>query len=91
MQAIGKWSQIKQSKAVVDAKRASCSTRLGAKFMVAPAAAPIGRQLFSCAPPLRRQRQPGYPTPIIDRGDPKGFQASGGEADRFEAVALPRA
>jgi len=81
-----KWSQIKRTKAVVDAKRGAVFTRLGREIMVAArgGADPAGN--FQLRTAIEKAKAAGVPNANIDRAIAKGAGACGADAEQFEAV-----
>ena len=81
-----KWSQIKRTKAVVDAKRGAVFTRLGREIMVAArgGADPAGN--FQLRTAIEKAKAAGVPNINIDRAIAKGAGSSGAGAELFEAV-----
>jgi len=81
-----KWSQIKRTKAVVDAKRGAVFTRLGREIMVAArgGADPAGN--FQLRTAIEKAKAAGVPNANIDRAIAKGAGSSGADAEQFEAV-----
>ncbi len=81
-----KWSQIKRTKAVVDAKRGAVFTRLGREIMVAArgGADPAGN--FQLRTAIEKAKAAGVPNANIDRAIAKGAGSSGAAAEQFEAV-----
>ena len=81
-----KWSQIKRTKAVVDAKRGAVFTRLGREIMVAArgGADPAGN--FQLRTAIEKAKAAGVPNANIDRAIAKGAGSSGADAELFEAV-----
>ena len=81
-----KWSQIKRTKAVVDARRGAVFTRLGREIMVAARAGADPAGNFQLRTAIEKAKAAGVPNANIDRAISKGSGQAGGEADRFEAV-----
>ncbi|MEB3235962.1 MAG: YebC/PmpR family DNA-binding transcriptional regulator [Cyanobacteriota bacterium] len=81
-----KWSQIKRTKAVVDAKRGAVFTRLGREIMVAArgGADPAGN--FQLRTAIEKAKAAGVPNANIERAIAKGSGQGWGEGEPFEAV-----
>ena len=67
-----KWSQIKRTKAVVDAKRGAVFTRLGREIMVAARAGADPAGNFQLRTAISKARAAGVPASNIDRAIAKG-------------------
>ena len=80
-----KWSQIKRTKAVVDAKRGAVFTRLGREMMVAArdGADPSGN--FQLRTAISKAKAAGVPASNIERAIAKG-SGQGGEGTQLEEV-----
>ena len=80
-----KWSQIKRTKAVVDAKRGAVFTRLGREIMVAARAGADPAGNFQLRTAISKARAAGVPASNIDRAIAKG-SGSGGDGTQLEEV-----
>ena len=80
-----KWSQIKRTKAVVDAKRGAVFTRLGREIMVAARAGADPAGNFQLRTAISKARAAGVPASNIDRAIAKG-SGSGGDGAQLEEV-----
>ena len=80
-----KWSQIKRTKAVVDAKRGAVFTRLGREIMVAARAGADPSGNFQLRTAISKARAAGVPASNIDRAIAKG-SGSGGDGAQLEEV-----
>ena len=80
-----KWSQIKRTKAVVDAKRGAVFTRLGREIMVAArsGADPAGN--FQLRTAISKAKAAGMPASNIERAIAKG-SGQGGDGAQLEEV-----
>ena len=80
-----KWSQIKRTKAVVDAKRGALFTRLGREIMVAArsGADPAGN--FQLRTAISKAKAAGMPASNIERAIAKG-SGQGGDGAQLEEV-----
>jgi len=80
-----KWSQIKRTKAVVDAKRGAVFTRLGREIMVAArdGADPSGN--FQLRTAISKAKAAGVPAGNIERAIAKG-SGQGGDGSQLEEV-----
>ena len=80
-----KWSQIKRTKAVVDAKRGAVFTRLGREIMVAArsGADPAGN--FHLRTAISKAKAAGMPASNIERAIAKG-SGQGGDGAQLEEV-----
>ena len=80
-----KWSQIKRTKAVVDAKRGAIFTRLGREIMVAArdGADPSGN--FQLRTAISKAKAAGVPAGNIERAIAKG-SGQGGDGSQLEEV-----
>ena len=80
-----KWSQIKRTKAVVDAKRGAVFTRLGREIMVAArdGADPAGN--FQLRTAISKAKAAGVPAANIERAIAKG-SGQGGDGAQLEEV-----
>ena len=67
-----KWSQIKRTKAVVDAKRGAVFTRLGREIMVAARAGADPAGNFQLRTAISKARAAGVPASNIERAIAKG-------------------
>ena len=87
-----KWSQIKRSKAVVDAKRSAVFTRLGREIMVAARSGGDPAGNFQLRTAISKAKAAGMPAANVERAIAKG---SGHSADgaqlaevRYEGYGL---
>ena len=80
-----KWSQIKRTKAVVDAKRGAVFTRLGRELMVAAREGSDPEGNFQLRTAISKARAAGVPASNIDRAIAKGSGQSG-EGTQLEDV-----
>ena len=80
-----KWSQIKRTKAVVDAKRGAVFTRLGREIMVAARAGADPAGNFQLRTAISKARAAGVPASNIDRAIAKG-SGSGGDGAQLDEV-----
>ena len=80
-----KWSQIKRTKAVVDAKRGAVFTRLGREIMVAARAGADPAGNFQLRTAISKARAAGVPASNIDRAIAKG-SGQGGDETTLEAI-----
>ena len=80
-----KWSQIKRTKAVVDAKRGAVFPRLGREIMVAARAGADPAGNFQLRTAISKARAAGVPASNIDRAIAKG-SGSGGDGAQLEEV-----
>ena len=80
-----KWSQIKRTKAVVDAKRGAVFTRLGREIMVAAREGSDPEGNFQLRTAISKARAAGVPASNIDRAIAKGSGRSG-EGTQLEDV-----
>ena len=67
-----KWSQIKRTKAVVDAKRGAVFTRLGREIMVAARAGADSNGNFQLRTAISKAKSAGMPSANIERAIAKG-------------------
>ena len=72
-----KWSQIKRTKAVVDAKRGAVFTRLGREIMVAARAGADPAGNFQLRTAISKARAAGVPASNIERAIAKGSGQAG--------------
>ena len=72
-----KWSQIKRTKAVVDAKRGAVFTRLGREIMVAAREGSDPEGNFQLRTAISKDKAAGVPASNIDRAIAKGSGQSG--------------
>ncbi len=81
-----KWSQIKRTKAVVDAKRGAVFTRLGREISVAARAGgdPVGN--FQLRTAIEKARSAGMPSANIDRAIAKGSGRGDAGSNALEAI-----
>ena len=81
-----KWSQIKRTKAVVDAKRGAVFTRLGREISVAArtGADPDGN--FQLRTAINKAKAAGVPAANIERAIAKGCGAGGDGSQSFEEI-----
>lgn len=80
-----KWSQIKRTKAVVDAKRGAVFTRLGREIMVAARAGADPTGNFQLRTAISKARAAGVPASNIDRAIAKG-SGQGSDGTTLEAI-----
>ena len=80
-----KWSQIKRTKAVVDAKRGAVFTRLGREIMVAARAGADPAGNFQLRTAISKARAAGVPASNIDRAIAKG-SGQGCDGTTLEAI-----
>ena len=80
-----KWSQIKRTKAVVDAKRGAVFTRLGREIMVAARAGADPAGNFQLRTAISKAKAAGVPASNIDRAIAKG-SGQGGDGAQLEEV-----
>ena len=78
-----KWSQIKRTKAVVDAKRGALFTRLGRDVMVAARLGIDPDGNFQLRTAINKAKAAGVPASNIERAIAKG-SGQGGEAVQLE-------
>ena len=81
-----KWSQIKRTKAVVDAKRGAVFTRLGREISVAARAGADPDGNFQLRTAINKAKAAGVPAANIDRAIAKGCGAGGDGSQSFEEI-----
>ena len=81
-----KWSQIKRSKAVVDAKRGALFTRLGREITVAARGGCDPAANFQLRTAIEKAKAAAMPSGNIERAIAKGSGQGSGAGDQFEAV-----
>ncbi len=80
-----KWSQIKRTKAVVDAKRGAVFTRIGREITVAARQGSDPEGNFQLRTAIAKAKAAGVPAGNIERAIAKG-SGQGGEGERLEAM-----
>ena len=80
-----KWSQIKRTKAVVDAKRGAVFTRLGREIMVAARSGADPSGNFQLRTAISKAKAAGMPASNIERAIAKG-SGQGGDGAQLEEV-----
>ena len=80
-----KWSQIKRTKAVVDAKRGAVFTRLGREIMVAARSGADPGENFQLRTAISKAKAAGMPASNIERAIAKG-SGQGGDGAQLEEV-----
>ena len=80
-----KWSQIKRTKAVVDAKRGAVFTRLGREIMVAARSGVDPAGNFQLRTAISKAKAAGMPASNIERAIAKG-SGQGGDGAQLEEV-----
>ena len=80
-----KWSQIKRTKAVVDAKRGAVFTRLGREIMVAARSGADPEGNFQLRTAISKAKAAGMPASNIERAIAKG-SGQGGDGAQLEEV-----
>ncbi len=81
-----KWSQIKRTKAVVDAKRGAVFTRLGREVTVAARAGGDPAGNFQLRTAIEKARAAGMPSANIDRAIAKGSGRADADGHQLEAI-----
>lgn len=81
-----KWSQIKRTKAVVDAKRGAVFTRLGREISVAARAGGDPDGNFQLRTAISKAKAAGVPAANIERAISKGCGAGGDGSQAFEEI-----
>ena len=81
-----KWSQIKRTKAVVDAKRGAVFTRLGREISVAARAGADPDGNFQLRTAISKAKAAGVPAANIERAIAKGSGAGGDGSQSFEEI-----
>ncbi|NDC34167.1 MAG: YebC/PmpR family DNA-binding transcriptional regulator [Synechococcaceae bacterium WB9_2_112] len=81
-----KWSQIKRTKAVIDAKRGAVFTRLGREIMVAARAGADPAGNFQLRTAIEKAKASGVPNANIERAIAKGSGQGQGDGEQFEEV-----
>lgn len=81
-----KWSQIKRTKAVVDAKRGAVFTRLGREISVAARAGADPDGNFQLRTAINKAKAAGVPAANIERAIAKGCGAGGDGSQAFEEI-----
>lgn len=81
-----KWSQIKRTKAVVDAKRGAVFTRLGREITVAARAGGDPAGNFQLRTAIEKARAAGMPSANIDRAIAKGSGRGDAGANDLETI-----
>ena len=81
-----KWSQIKRTKAVVDAKRGAVFTRLGREISVAARAGADPDGNFQLRTAINKAKAAGVPAANIERAIAKGCGAGGDGSQSFEEI-----
>ena len=81
-----KWSQIKRTKAVGDAKRGAVFTRLGREISVAARAGADPDGNFQLRTAISKAKAAGVPAANIERAIAKGCGAGGDGSQAFEEI-----
>jgi transcriptional/translational regulatory protein YebC/TACO1 len=81
-----KWSQIKRTKAVVDARRGAVFTRLGREITVAARAGGDPAGNFQLRTAIEKARAAGMPNVNIERAIAKGSGRGDGDGPALESV-----